>query len=221
MDDYQFLDGEEVEFTHDDKLPHRYWFFFHDTGITMKQGWFPSRYPEVLIHPHAALPDVSKAILVLFKTATSGNLPFEGMVSKLLRILLPSFGSIDKLAFCLDDAIGNFATINPIARTKDVLEFLKQTFPEKEKDLFHSWTWSVNNFDFGANCRLQYLGHCQSQQAPQHPRKTQNQPGRPEPLETYPCNPCAISLINQPSHHLSLYLRRQFCQPSLNLPPDL
>jgi len=123
-DGYQFLDREEVEFTYHSRL-YRYWFFFRDTGITYKRVVIRSENPERPLHPDGEISDVTEAVIILYRTATSGDLPVQGMISKLLGMLLRGYESQAELKRSLKEGIEAFDSTQPIANIDKILKFVK------------------------------------------------------------------------------------------------
>lgn len=130
-DSYGFLDREEIEFSHDGQ-DYIYWFFFRQSTITFKGGStgtaLSPQEAEITIHPEGDPSAVAKAILILYKAKTSGNIQIPGFLSKLMRILLSKCSSEEMLKEYIAKEISTFKTRTPIAKNEQVLKFLGQ-FP--------------------------------------------------------------------------------------------
>jgi hypothetical protein len=111
-----------------------YWFFFREATIAFKggpTGTTPGpQETEVILHPGGDPGAVSKAILVLYKAKTSGNIQIQGFMTKLIRILLSTFISGEILNDHIAEQISAFKGKTPIARTRQVLKFL-EIFPPR------------------------------------------------------------------------------------------
>ncbi len=131
-DSYEFLDREEVEFSHDGQ-DYIYWFFFRQATISFKGGATGTalgpQEAEVTIHPGGDPSAVTKAILVLYKAKTSGNVQIPGFLSKLMRILLSKYPSEEILKESIGQEILKFKAKTPIANNWQVLMFLGQFSP--------------------------------------------------------------------------------------------
>ena len=131
-DSYEFLDREEIEFSHDGQ-DYIYWFFFRQATITFKGGATSTalgpQEAEVTIHPEGDPSAVTKAILVLYKAKTSGNIQIPGFLSKLTRILLSKYPSGEMLQDSIAQEILKFKAKTPIAYNWQVWAFLRQFSP--------------------------------------------------------------------------------------------
>jgi hypothetical protein len=132
-DSYEFMDREEIEFSHDGQY-YTYWFLFRQATIALKggpTGTTPGpQEAEVTLHPGGGPEAISKAILVLYKAKTSGNIQIQGFMTKLIRILSSSFTSGEILYDHITEQILAFKGKTPIATERQVLKFL-EIFPPR------------------------------------------------------------------------------------------